>query len=144
MKTFNFLFSVFIIFIIVLYILSCSETTVPQKADVNFVAYQIPGCNKNALSKTANPDSCFNYSFDKTLKIDFCVTGNCCPDSNRFISSYKLKSDTIFVTVKDTAANNCDCFCNYKFKLEFKNLKKDSYIFYCDYNNLKYRELIKK
>ncbi len=144
MKAFNFLFSLFIIFIIVLYILSCSETTEPQKADVNFVAYQIPGCNKNALSKTANPDSCFNYSFDKTLKIDFCVTGNCCPDKNRFASSYKIKSDTIFVTVKDIEENNCRCMCNYTIHLELKNLENDNYVFYCDYNNLTYRELVKK
>ncbi len=144
MKAFNFLSSLFIVFIIVLYILSCSEKKEPQKAEGNFVSYQIPGCNKHTLSITADTDSCFSYNFDTTLKIDFCVTGNCCPDKNRFASSYKINSDTIFVTVKDIEENNCLCMCNYTIHLELKNLENDNYAFYCNYNNLKYRELVKK
>ena len=132
----------FIFITIALLLFSC--TTEPVITNHSFTSYQVPGCNRHTLSKSTNPDSCFVYSFEDTLKIDFCVTGNCCPDSNRFTTNYKIKSDTIFVKVKDIEEHICRCMCNYTIHLEFNNLEKDKYIFYCDYDNLKYREYVRK
>lgn len=145
MKTFKSLLFIFTFFLIVLYSLSCSNTTEPENKDKNFIAYQIPKCNRNtALGKVSAIDSCFNYSFNDTLSINFCVTGNCCPDKDRFTTTYKIKSDTIFVYVKDIAENDCRCMCNYTIHLEFYNLEQDKYIFCSNYGNINYKESVEK
>jgi len=145
MKTFNSLLFIFTLFLIVLYNSSCSNTTEPENNDKNFIAYQKPGCNthKDVLGKVET-SSCFSYSFNDTLAIDFCVSGNCCPDKDRFTTTYKIKSDTIFVYVKDIAENNCRCMCNYTIHLEFYNLEQDKYIFRCNYDNFNYKEVVTK
>ena len=128
-----------------IYGLSCSKDSPTRslEKEASFVSYQIGGCNHNSLGKASFDDSCFVYSFDDTLKIDFCVVGNCCPDSNRFVADYKIKSDTLFVTVTDTSANLCHCNCNYTFHLEFSGLENDKYLFYCKYDELmEYKEQI--
>ena len=124
--------------------ISCSEKNIIETGDVDvvFSSHQISGCNSSGLRKTTNEDSCFAYSFNDTLKLDFCVTGNCCPDSQRFLTDYKINSDTILVSVSDTAAHLCRCFCNYTIHVELSNLSKAKYLFVCDYEKLKYRESV--
>jgi len=137
-------------FLLVLYILSCSEnspTENPEK-QVEFSSYQISGCNNGGLLKVDASDSCFFYSFNDTLKIDFCLWGNCCPDSQRFKTDYKISSDTIFIAVQDTAISECFCNCGYIIHVEFSGLPEDKYLFYFNYpgvfhgDSLKYREFI--
>jgi hypothetical protein len=129
---------------------SCSENNVTEteNTQITFSSHQITGCNNSGLLKTTNEDSCFAYSFNDALKIDFCVVGNCCPDSQRFISDYNISSDTIFVSVADTAANLCYCICNYTIHVELLGLTKDKYLFVCDYPsdyaNLNYLERVSK
>ena len=133
--------------LLVIYSLSCSEDSLTKSSvqDVQFFAYQVAGCNHNSLGKTAINDSCFSYSFTDTLKVDFCVLGNCCPDSNRFVTNYEINSDTLFITVSDTAANLCRCICNYTIHLDISGLQSDSYLFYCNYDALiEYKEQVSK
>lgn len=133
--------------LLVIYTSSCSEDSLTKSSaqEIKFTSYQVAGCNHNYLEKRTNNDSCFSYSFMDTLKIDFCVFGNCCPDSNRFITNYEINSDTLFITVSDTAANLCHCICNYTIHMEFSGLREDKYLFYCNYDNfLKYEEQIRK
>ena len=90
------LFSVFVVN-------SCSDEgpTNTQETQVEFSSYQIPGCNyPSPLGKISLQDSCFSYSFNDTLKIDFCVLGNCCPDSNRFVTDYKIYSKDELISGK--------------------------------------------
>lgn len=127
---------------------SCSddEPTKSDGKDIKFISYQAGGCNNEvSLAKKGSfNDSCFTYSFRDTLKIDFCVWGNCCPDSNRFDTNYKISSDTLYVTVKDTAANLCRCECNYIVHVEMTGLPNDKYLFYCNYYLLEYKEFVIK
>jgi hypothetical protein len=127
-------------------IYSCSNSDVTKPvSETEFTAYQISGCNKQShFGKITDLDSCFNYTFDDSLKIDFCVVGNCCPDSNRFVTDYQISTDTIYVTVADTAENLCKCMCNYIVHLELSGLEKNEYLFYCDFDSLQfYRENIR-
>ena len=113
---------------------ACSGT-VTDIENENSIFYQIPGCQNNVLAKSAIDDSCFNYTFNQILIVDFCVSANCCPDSNRFDLSDKISNDTIFVAVTDTAAQLCHCICDYKIHFEKYNLPLNSYLFYCSYND---------
>jgi hypothetical protein len=107
--------------------MSCShQSTNPENRQG--VIYQILGC-RSGLSKVSD-DSCFSYQFEKTLRLEFCLTGNCCPDSNRFRLSSKIRNDTIFVVAADTAAHLCRCVCTYKIRAEFEDLPLDHYVFY--------------
>ena len=94
------------------------------------------------------PLSTDRYNFKDTLIIEFCVGGNCCPDSFRFASEINIISDTIFVSVVDTADNLCYCDCLYKMHLEINGLSENEYLFYCDFEShtetFKYREQISK
>lgn len=125
----KFLFVRVILFITLLLIILKCEGTLTESGKTGNL-YQITGC-KNYLQKTTVVDSCFNYSFNETLKIDFCVSGNCCPDSNRFLFTTKIYSDSIIITYADTAANLCRCICNYYIHAEFENLFNESYIVKC-------------
>ena len=97
--------------------------------------YQIPGCGNHTLAKSAlfPEDSCFVYQFDSKLIIEFCLTANCCPDSDRFEFDYEINKDSIFVTVEDTAGNLCYCICPYTIHMEINNPQENHYYFYCDY-----------
>ena len=131
----------------ILFLISCSKSSLTDNEEkVDFKSYQVAGCNNSvSLEKIAFADSCFDYSFNDTLKIDFCVLGNCCPDSNRFAVDYNLHSDSISVSVVDTAANLCKCLCNYKIHLELTGLSKDKYLFSCNYDSImNYHELLEK
>jgi hypothetical protein len=125
---------------------SCSEnsTIVSEETNIEFSSHQIPGCNHSStLEKTAVFDSCLAYKFDDVLKLEFCVYGNCCPDSNRFVTNQKIKGDTIFVSVADTAEKLCKCICKYLIHLEVTGLNRDQYVFYCNYDSLlEYKEII--
>ena len=107
---------------------NCDQTTGPG-GDINKIV-QIPGCNSSALNKNSSlNDSCFTYQFRGSLIADFCVTGNCCPDKDRYSTKYNIINDTIFVAVTDTAERKCMCSCNYILHAEFYNLVYNHYLF---------------
>ncbi len=112
--------------------LSCSDQ--PTKSvTARAQLYQIPGCSGHELAKAAAGDSCFSYKFAQDLVVDFCVSANCCPDSQRFQFTHDIRHDTILVAVADTAANLCRCLCNYVIHAEFTDLPRDRYVFCCYY-----------
>ena len=126
------------IFIAILAVSWCSENStnisLEDKSSVSAFK-QVSGCLQSSLLKTGTPDiSCFDYSFHENLTLDFCLPANCCPDSNRFDYSYKIRNDTIYFAVLDTALDLCDCICTYKIKTEISGLSEDAYIFNCFYN----------
>ncbi|MCK5739807.1 hypothetical protein KAH55_11520 [bacterium] len=127
--------------------MSCSETgtTTYQGAGAPKLTLQrqIPGCQGNALGKKT-ADNCFDYTFsDDSLKLEFCVTGNCCPDSNRFVLDSEFNGANLFVTVTDTAANLCRCICNYKVQAEYSHVTQSQYTVTCLLgDSILYRELI--
>lgn len=108
-------------------IISCHDEIVKPEASGNI--QQIGKCNNQGLNKTSA--ECFEYTFTDDLIIKFCVSGNCCPDSARFLSSYKIVENIITVSVKDIAPNLCKCNCNYTIQAKFTNLEYDSYTVYC-------------
>jgi len=107
--------------------LACQPSTESQQWGGEFQLYQANGCQSGELSKAAVGDSCFNYQFDADLILDFRVSANCCPDSNRFVLSTDIRSDTIAISVQDTAANLCLCTCNYIVHAEFYDMPEDMY-----------------
>ena len=116
-------------------IFSCNTAPTNNNDTSKGKIYQIPGCGNHTLAKStfAPEDSSFVYQFDSKLIIEFGVMANCCPDSNRFDSSFEINSDTIFVTVEDTARHLCRCTCPYTIHLEINNLQENHYYFYCEY-----------
>ncbi len=107
--------------------LACQPSTESQQWGGEFQLYQANGCQSGELSKAAVGDSCFAYQFDTDLILDFRVSANCCPDSNRFVLSTDMRSDTIAISVQDTAANLCLCTCNYIVHAEFYDMPEDMY-----------------
>ncbi len=111
---------------------SCSDkSSNPGNQPVRASLYQVGRCQSHGLDNVSSIDSCISYQFTDKLTVDFCLVGNCCPDSNRFKFSNEISHDTIFVAVTDTAERNCNCFCNYTARAEFDNLPLDRYVFYC-------------
>jgi hypothetical protein len=148
----------FSLLLLPLIIYSCSETN-PIKSEGNEIqfSYSQSKCNSHLgkrsgnESNSANIDSSLSYTFNDTLKVDFGIWGNCCPDSQRFVTDYTIKSDTILITVKDIAKNGCYCDCNYTIHFELTGLTQEEYLFCMTYpgrepgwDSLKYREIIKK
>jgi hypothetical protein len=124
--------------------LSCSDQPTESET-VKAQLYQIPGCGGHGLAKTAVGDSCFSYKFAQDLVVDFCVSANCCPDSQRFRFTHDIRHDTIFVAVTDTAANLCRCMCNYVIHAEFTDLPRDHYVFCCYYGEaMVYNEKVER
>jgi hypothetical protein len=109
----------------------CGQSTEPASppASPTFVAYQVPGC---ASHLGEGEDSCFSYEFHDTLVVEFCATANCCPDSNRFSFNHRISSDSIIVTIADTAPQNCFCTCTYVLHVELSLLPENSYLFVCE------------
>ena len=95
---------------------------------------QLAGCARDVLEKASDADSCFTYTFGDNLTVDFCVTANCCPDTDRFQLDYSIGAGSIQVTVLDTAENLCRCICPYLIHTEFTELSEDSYHFIVEYN----------
>jgi hypothetical protein len=120
-------------------LISCSDhSTDSPGQQVRATLNQLKGCQSDLSNNATVSDSCFSYQFAKKLIVDFCLLGNCCPDSDRFSFSCEVRTDTIFVVAVDTAANLCNCLCNYVNHAEFDNLPLDHYVFYCtcsDYGN---------
>jgi len=121
-------YALFAMFTLPLLILSCNISTEP--ADSTMVALQVGGC-QHGLGKSISGDSCFTYQYHDALILDFCASGNCCPDSNRFSFTHRVSQDTIVVTVSDTAAHLCRCICTYLLHVEIYNLDRDEYILLC-------------
>lgn len=94
---------------------------------------QKPGCAGAILNKSIT-DSCFDYRFGAELEINFCVSGNCCPDSNRFKFSHKIYADTISISLTDTAQNLCRCICNYLVNSRIESLPLSKYIVKAEQN----------
>ena len=91
---------------------------------------EIAGCKSVGLDKAGiSNDSCFSYSFHDILVADFCVSANCCPDSNRFSIMHTISNDTIAVTIADTAARLCRCICTHRVHAEFSSLVGDRLLF---------------
>jgi hypothetical protein len=115
----------------------CGKSVGPESDQVRIV--QMPGCKSGQLGKSSlSADSCFTYQFHDALDVYFCATANCCPDTNRFLIKHEIQSDTILVTIADTAAHLCRCNCSYMLHAEFLNLRGDQYVFVCqrnDYSN---------
>ncbi|MBN1301564.1 MAG: hypothetical protein JW995_10155 [Melioribacteraceae bacterium] len=115
--------------VLMIFALSCSEVLEPVYSTQVKIA-QIGGCVSAANTRNSSMgDSSFFYEFKDMLKVEFWLSGNCCPDSDRFASDYRISNDTIFVTMADTAANLCRCICNYNIVAEFSNLAFDRYLF---------------
>lgn len=123
-----------LIYSIVLFLITCSGSVTEMENNDSFI-YQIPGCQNQSLARTTMEDSCFTYEFKDKLIIDFCVVANCCPDTDRFSISSFVNDDTITVTVVDTAANLCDCVCEYIIHSEFDELFSNEIFFICYFNN---------
>jgi hypothetical protein len=114
---------------------SCTEkSTDPVTKAAPSFSYESSKCLAG-LAKRSLFDSVFVYSFTDTLIIDFSVEANCCPDSNRFEVSWSTVSDTINVSVADTAQNLCRCDCPYLIHAAFANLPNDHYVVRCTIDN---------
>lgn len=121
----------YIIFIFGFLILnSCGEELSP---DTKTILYQKGGCQSSTLreEKLSKRDSCFSYSFTDKLTIEFCVSGNCCPEENRFLLAHRLVKDSIIIAVKDTAENLCRCVCGYTIAAEFESPALNRYYVKC-------------
>ncbi|HEX9652445.1 MAG TPA: hypothetical protein VGA99_01940 [bacterium] len=113
---------------------SCSEqATNPEGSPLNQL-YQVGGCGGVGLWKTSSGDTCFSYQFDSRLSVDFCVSANCCPDTNRFSLAYTMEEDKINIAVQDTAARLCRCVCPYVIHAEFHDLPLDYFLIVCRYD----------
>ncbi len=111
---------------------SCKEKSAnPETQNPGSFSFQSSKCMKGVLSKTGISDSIFTYTFNDKLIIDFSVTANCCPDSNRFSVSSASGIDTIVVAVIDSAQDLCNCDCPYMIHAEFENLPNDHYLVRC-------------
>jgi hypothetical protein len=115
--------------VLALILSACHKSTEPGSPGV--VAYQVPGC-ASQLGNRVFSDSCFSYQFHDALLVDFCASANCCPDSNRFSIKHRIGTDSIIVTIADTAAQLCFCICPYVLHVEFHDLPEDSYLFVCE------------
>jgi hypothetical protein len=118
-------------FILYAFILAsgCSNEVISPEQSAKI--FQKGKCGGSPLFKDVSQDSCFSYYFGNTLSIDFCTTGNCCPDSNRFTCSYNFAEKQITIRIKDIAPNLCKCICKYTIHADFENLKYDEYLVNC-------------
>ena len=113
-------------------LLSCKDrSTGPDNRAVVTFRSESSGCLSKVTPSTGAVDSSFAYSFHDSLLIDFSVTANCCPDSGRFNISQFAGSDTVVITVTDTAVNGCRCVCPYMIHAVFEHLPNDRYAVRC-------------
>ncbi|MBA4406369.1 hypothetical protein C0389_03755 [bacterium] len=127
-------------FFIILIGYSCNDDSLTS--DNNVLLEQIAGCQNHKLNKSVSTDSCFTYTFRKELNLQFCISGNCCPDSNRYSLSSKILMDTIEIAVRDTARNLCRCICNYLINARFEGLNSDRYIIKCVREEFSVKEIL--
>jgi hypothetical protein len=110
---------------------SCKDRSIaPSGQPIVSFSSQYSKC-LGGLAKSSTLDSVFTYSFSDTLLIDFSAISNCCPDSDRFDVSSTVGSDTIVVSVADTAQHLCRCVCPYMVEARFANLPNDHYLVRC-------------
>ncbi len=121
----------------VLYFSCKDKSTDPETQQSVAFSSQSSKCLSQGLPRHNYFDSLFTYSFNDSLIIDFTVIANCCPDSNRFSISYNIRTDTLIISIADTAENLCDCICPYMIHTEFWNLPADHYIVRCNLQNYK-------
>lgn len=121
--------TILILVIVLGFVISCGKTGIEPGA-TTMVAKQVGGCG-GALGKSAAGDSCISYIFKDILQVDFCMAGNCCPDSDRFSFTHKVSQDTILIVVSDTAAHLCRCSCAYLLHAEVYNLDRNEYVLIC-------------
>lgn len=114
--------------LIAFFIVNCKDEILYTETNANIK--QIGKCNGQGLYKSTR--DCFEYTFTNSLEIRLCVSGNCCPDSARFVSNYKIDGDIITIYIKDIAPNLCKCICDYTIQASFNNLLKDSYKVICN------------
>ncbi len=105
------------------------STTDPGPA--SFFSARSSSCMAQPVGSVHALDSVFIYSFKDSLVLDFSVIANCCPDSNRFSISQVTGTDTLVITVADTAMNLCRCVCPYLIHARFEGLPQDRYIVIC-------------
>ena len=118
--------------IAVLLFWTCNDKSVNNDTEAAAVFKQ-GKCGESFLKRSSSPfDSVFTYSFENNLILDFSVSGNCCPDSNRFSVSHLFNGDTLNIVVADTALNGCRCMCPYMIEADFQDLSKDSYLVICE------------
>jgi hypothetical protein len=120
------------------------QTSTVEAQDITTSFKQQPGCIGSGADQLFKM-SCFDYSFQTNLNVDFCLPGNCCPDSNRYALTINVIDDTIQCAVVDTAANLCRCMCNYVLHTEITGLAKDKYVFHCQMaDSVYYSEIVKR
>lgn len=131
-----------------LFLVGCNEKSTEVETFVKI--FQLGKCNSYNLTKVTSDSLCFDYKFDKFLILNFCVKGNCCPDSNRFVFNYIIKENEINIFVDDVAPNLCKCICTYTIHTEITGLTNQKYLVSCfiknndDYVVLHKREIVKK
>ncbi len=121
------------LFFILCVISSCTDkSTNLNQINLPSFSFKTSKCISGTIAKESRVQSdSFSYSFSQYLTLNFSVPGNCCPDSNRFMVSNEIRSDTIFITVTDTAQNLCRCSCVYMIHTQLTDLQKDSYTVRC-------------
>jgi hypothetical protein len=127
----------FAIVAVLLAIVSCNESSTNPSATDKLRAYAtaVDGCQR-ALRKGAWYDSLQSYAFDgDSLRVNVLVHANCCPETNRFITSLSLKGDSVHLRVQDTARALCFCTCPYEIKTVVTGDGIDSVYFTCEYQN---------
>ncbi|MFB0515089.1 MAG: hypothetical protein ACETWG_00610 [Candidatus Neomarinimicrobiota bacterium] len=107
---------------------ACDSSTESKPWNGQVQLTPINGCQSGSLSKAFVGDSLFSYQFDDDLLLDFRVTGNCCPDSNRFVLAHEIMGKSITIIVADTAADLCFCTCSYLIHTEFYDMPEDMYV----------------
>ncbi|UCD38293.1 MAG: hypothetical protein JSW54_02085 [Fidelibacterota bacterium] len=111
-----------------LFVACNNSSTESQEWDGQFQLAQVNGCQSGSLGKASVGDSLFSYEFEDDLLIDFRVSGNCCPETDRFELSHAIVSKSITITVADTAADLCLCTCPYTIHTEFYDMPEDMYV----------------
>jgi hypothetical protein len=122
-------------FIVILFFSCKDKSTNPATQSSISFSSQYSRCLSHGLSKSSGIDSVFTYSFTQNLIIDFSVFANCCPDSNRFNITNIIGTDTLIISVADTARSQCNCICLYMIYVEFGNLSNDHYVVRCRIGN---------
>lgn len=115
--------------LLLLFFIGCIEKSTETETFINI--YQFGKCNSYYFAKVSSDSLCFKYRFENSLIIDFCVNGNCCPDSNRFVFNYKIKENQIDIFVDDIAPNLCKCICNYTIHADILGLSNTKYFVKC-------------
>ena len=123
--------------LVALLVVSCNQKSTESLIDSNpSFAFRPSKCAGPVLLKGSGNDSSFTYTFADTLSMDFSVSANCCSDSDRFDVANTVGSDTLSITIIDTAAYGCRCNCLYFIHAELAYLPEDHYVVRCRFVDL--------